>query len=222
VVSPIDTDALRRLLSSGARLLEVLPRADYDEEHLPGAESLPLDELTEEAVAHLDRHAPLVVYGFDHECDRSSRAAHRLEHLGFTDVHDYVPGKVAWLGEGLPGEGRRRPEQRVSAIADPDVPRIPADATIGDAAELLAGADLGVVLTDDGVVLGLLRREVLGLDPKLLVADVLQPGPSTFRPSMTIKELIGYFRSSDENRAIVSTLGGRWIGLIRRQDVLDG
>jgi hypothetical protein len=38
---------------------------------------------------------------------------------------------------------------------------------------------------------------------------------------MTIAELVEYFRKSDERRAIVSTAGGKWLGLIRREDVLD-
>jgi hypothetical protein len=37
---------------------------------------------------------------------------------------------------------------------------------------------------------------------------------------MTIRELVGYFRKSDESRALITTNGGEWIGLIRREDVL--
>lgn len=221
MVKPIDTHALRALLAGGAQLVEVLPRTDYDEEHLPGAQSLPLTAMTAATVAHLDPAAPTVVYCFDYECDLSPRAACRLEQLGFTDVYDYVPGKVAWLGEGLPGEGRKRPEQRVAAIADPDVPLLPAGATVGDARSAMAEGDLAIVLNDDAVVLGVVRRQVLGLPPETPIAEVLQPGPSTFRPSMTIKEMVEYFHRSDESRAIVSTHAGRWIGLIRRADVLD-
>jgi hypothetical protein len=35
----------------------------------------------------------------------SPRAGSRLVSLGFTSVHDYVPGKVDWLAHGLPCEG---------------------------------------------------------------------------------------------------------------------
>lgn len=222
MVTNIDTAALRQLLDGdGAQLLEVLPAAEYRDEHLPGAVNLPLTDMTTETVAELDPAKPTVVYCFDYQCDLSPRAAHRLEQLGFTDVYDYVPGKAAWLGEGLPSEGARRPEQRIGSIADPDVPRVPATATVGEAREVVGDQDVGIVVDADDVVLGVLRPEALDLDATTPVRDVLQPGPSTFRPSMTIKEMVEYFRKSDENRAIVSSLTGQWIGLIRRSDLLD-
>lgn len=223
MVRRVETEELQGLLAAGAQVVEVTPGPGYAEEHLPGAVHIPLGALAEETTSDLDRARPVVVYGFDHECDRSARAASHLEALGFTDVVEYHPGKAAWLGEGLPSEGRRRPEQRVSAIADPDVPLVGAGATVGEAAGVVGDADVGIVVTDapDRTVLGVLRPETFALDPATPVAHVLQPGPSTFRPSMTIGELVTYFLESNESRAIVSTLSGRWIGLIRRGDVID-
>jgi CBS domain containing-hemolysin-like protein len=109
-------------------------------------------------------------------------------------------------------------------VADPAFPRVAGHATVADLGEVFAddAVEVAVVLGDGDVVLGLVRREVLGLPPATPVADVLQPGPSTFRPSLTIEELVDYFRTSDERWAIVTTLGGRWIGMIRREDHLDG
>ena len=63
--TPVDRSELRRLLAAGAQLAEVLPKDEYDEEHLPGALHLPLKSLTAAAVAHLDRHRPIVVYCWD-------------------------------------------------------------------------------------------------------------------------------------------------------------
>lgn len=225
MVTDVDTEALEVLVESGVTLVEVLPTSDFDEERLPGATSIPLAALTADAVAHLEAAAPVVVYGFDYQDDRSARAARLLERLGFTDVYDYGPGKVAWLAKGLPSEGARRPEQRVGSIADPDVVKIPAEATAGDAAVLLDAADragFGIVLDDAGIVLGLLRREATGLDPSTPVRDLVQPAPSTFRPSMSIKEMVEYFHKSDEARALITTLDGQWIGLVRRSDVIRG
>lgn len=220
MVTEVDTAALRPLLGL-VQLVEVLPADDFAQEHLPGATNVPITEIDD---ADLDSSRPTVVYAFDLQDDRAFRAAARLEAKGFADVRVYAAGKVAWLADGLPSEGLRRPEQRVAAIARTEgVPTLAGDASIADAIRALGPDDtVAVVLGSDDVVLGLLRRETLGLAPSTLVADVLQPGPSTFRPSMTIAELVDYFRSSDERWAVVSTLGGKWIGLIRREDVLDG
>lgn len=101
------------------------------------------------------------------------------------------------------------------------MPLVPGGATAEEARDLIGDGDVGVVLNDDRIVLGLLRAEATDVDPAMAVRDLLQPGPSTFRPSMTIKEMVGYFRKSDENRAIITSSTGEWIGMIRRADVLD-
>lgn len=65
---PLDVDrhAVRRLMGEGAQVVEVLPRAEYEQDHLPGALSLPLGELDEpRAAALLDRARAVVVYCFD-------------------------------------------------------------------------------------------------------------------------------------------------------------
>ena len=64
--SRVDLDGLRGLLDRGAQLVEVLPRAEYEELHLPGALHLPLKELdAERAAALLDRGREVVVYCWD-------------------------------------------------------------------------------------------------------------------------------------------------------------
>lgn len=58
-------EQVRRLLNAGAQLVEVLPRAEYEDEHLPGAVNIPLKELDDERVAELERGRPVVVYCYD-------------------------------------------------------------------------------------------------------------------------------------------------------------
>jgi rhodanese-related sulfurtransferase len=64
-VTRIDLKRLQELLADGAQLIEVLPRAEYAEEHLPGAVSLPLKELDATTTSTLDRTRPVVVYCWD-------------------------------------------------------------------------------------------------------------------------------------------------------------
>jgi len=61
----IDYARLRDLLETGAQLVEVLPVAEYAEEHLPGAINIPLKQLDRESAAQLDRRRAVVVYCWD-------------------------------------------------------------------------------------------------------------------------------------------------------------
>ena len=61
----IERNELLVLLEGGAQLVEVLPRDEYDEEHLPGAIYLPLKSLTADAAQVLDPARPVVVYCWD-------------------------------------------------------------------------------------------------------------------------------------------------------------
>jgi rhodanese-related sulfurtransferase len=63
----IDIDEIRPLLDAGAQLVEVLPPAEFEEEHLPGAINIPLKQLTEQATALLDKVRPVIVYCWDYQ-----------------------------------------------------------------------------------------------------------------------------------------------------------
>jgi rhodanese-related sulfurtransferase len=64
-VSTVDLDRIQRLLADGAQLVEVLPREEYEELHLPGAISLPLKELDAESAQQLDLGRDIVAYCWD-------------------------------------------------------------------------------------------------------------------------------------------------------------
>lgn len=63
----VDRDEVQRLLQEGAQLVEVLPRAEFDEEHLPGAINIPLKELNRATAEQLDRDKPVIVYCNDYQ-----------------------------------------------------------------------------------------------------------------------------------------------------------
>ena len=58
---------VRRMVQEGAQLVEVLPRKEYEEEHLPGAINIPLKELDRETTAQLKRDVPVIVYCHDYQ-----------------------------------------------------------------------------------------------------------------------------------------------------------
>jgi rhodanese-related sulfurtransferase len=49
----------------GAQLVEVLPESEYQEDHLPGAISLPLRHIDTRATEVLDRDRAVIVYCWD-------------------------------------------------------------------------------------------------------------------------------------------------------------
>ena len=59
-------EEVRELLDDGARLVEVLPREEYEEEHIAGAINIPLKQLDRETTAGLDPEAPVIVYCHDY------------------------------------------------------------------------------------------------------------------------------------------------------------
>jgi rhodanese-related sulfurtransferase len=61
----IDRNEVQRLLSEGAQLVEVLPREEYEEDHLPGAINLPLRRIETEARDRLDPTRAVIVYCWD-------------------------------------------------------------------------------------------------------------------------------------------------------------
>ena len=61
----IGREELRSLLAREAQLVEVLPRDEYDDEHLPGAINIPLRKIDREARERLDPKRPVIVYCWD-------------------------------------------------------------------------------------------------------------------------------------------------------------
>ncbi len=61
----INRNTLQRLVAELAQLVEVLPPAEYEEEHLPGAISLPLRQLTAETASTLSKSVAVITYCWD-------------------------------------------------------------------------------------------------------------------------------------------------------------
>ena len=61
----IDRDQLQDLVKRGAQLVEVLPAREYEEDHLPGARSMPLSTINRTTAQTLDRSRAVIVYCWD-------------------------------------------------------------------------------------------------------------------------------------------------------------
>jgi len=62
----INRHEVQRLIAEQqAQLIEVLPAAEYADEHLPGAINIPLKELDRETTSRLDETRPVIVHCYD-------------------------------------------------------------------------------------------------------------------------------------------------------------
>jgi CBS domain-containing protein len=69
------------------------------------------------------------------------------------------------------------------------------------------------------VVLGLLRADELGSDPELPVERTMRPGPSTYRPFVSVEEMARTMAERNLENFPVTTSDGKLVGLVRREDV---
>ena len=66
MTTPITSDDVVRLMEEDTQIVDVLPRWEYDEEHLAGAISIPAKRLDRDSVAQLRSDRPVVVYCHDY------------------------------------------------------------------------------------------------------------------------------------------------------------
>jgi len=143
------------------------------------------------------------------------RAAARLELLGFGDLREVRAGKHDWLAAGLPAEGENSAHPRAGDAARKDVPVCAPDDRLGDVDRTMGAV---VVVNADRVVLGLLRRKELAMDPALRVEDAMLNGPSTFRPYVPVKEVAQYMTEHDLESAPITTSDGKLVGALFRDE----
>jgi len=130
-------------------------------------------------------------------------------------------GKQDWMGAGLPTEGTDTERPRLADVVRRDVPTCSLGERLGDVRDraIAAGWDACVVVSQDRVVLGLLRARELRADPDLLVERVMRPGPSTYRPFVSVAEMRRTMIDRNLESSPVTTSDGKLVGLVRRPDV---
>jgi CBS domain-containing protein len=141
--------------------------------------------------------------------------------MGFTEVYDVRTGIQDWMGAGLPTEGSNAERPRLVDVVRRDVPTCVLDELVGHVRDrvIAAGWNACVVTGDDRTVLGLLRTKELESDPKLPVERVMRPGPSTYRPFVSVEEMARIMTERNVENFPVTTSDGRLVGLVRKEDI---
>jgi len=131
-----------------------------------------------------------------------------------------VDGKLDWLAAGLPSEGTNAERPRAGNVARKDVPTCRLDERLGDVRDRVREArwDACVVVNEERVVFGLLRSPELETNLDLGIEGAMRPGPSTFRPFVSIEEMAAFMIEHDLDSSPITTSDGRLVGLLRRQD----
>ena len=125
------------------------------------------------------------------------------------------------MGAGLLTEGTNTQHPRLADVVRRDVPVCSLGERLGEVRDraVAAGWDACVVVNRTGVVLGLLRAGELRADRQLLVEQVMRPGPSTYRPFVSVAEMRRIMIDRNLESSPVTTSDGRLVGLVRKQDV---
>jgi Mg/Co/Ni transporter MgtE len=84
-----------------------------------------------------------------------------------------------------------------------------------------AGWEVCVVVNDERVVFGLLRKGELVKGRDEPVEQIMRPGPSSFRPHVRIEEMALYMTEHDLPSSPITTSDGRLVGILLREDALE-
>jgi rhodanese-related sulfurtransferase len=106
--SPVDLAEVRELVAAGAVLLDARAAELYADGHLPGALSLPLEEMDQQLAAFrqaVPTDAVIITYCSGYGCPDSFDQGVRLLAAGWRDVRVFEGGYPEWRDAGLPVEG---------------------------------------------------------------------------------------------------------------------
>jgi rhodanese-related sulfurtransferase len=84
-------------------ILDVRDRMTYNEGHIMGSMSMPMDELVDRATPSLAKSRDIYVYGSNDQ--ETNQAAQALRSAGFEHVSALKGGLAAWKAVGGPTEG---------------------------------------------------------------------------------------------------------------------
>jgi rhodanese-related sulfurtransferase len=103
-IRTISADEVKDKLDRGEpiRLVNALPRWEFDRAHIPGSERF--DSL-DAALESLIPDDEIVVYCTDPPCHASQKLYKDLVERGYTGVRRFEGGLVEWAAKGYPLEG---------------------------------------------------------------------------------------------------------------------
>ena len=83
-----------------------------------------------------------------------------------------------------------------------------------------SGLEVAAVVDAERILLGLLRAKQLDLDPDLPVERAMRPGPSTFRPYVSMKEMADFMVEHSLDSSPITTSDGKLVGVLQKSDAI--
>ena len=84
-------------------IIDIRDRAAFNNSHITGATSFPMDELVNRALNNFELERDIYVYGATEK--ETGLAVNRLRGAGYENVAQLVGGLKAWKAAGYPVEG---------------------------------------------------------------------------------------------------------------------
>jgi rhodanese-related sulfurtransferase len=103
----IELEEARRVVESGASVIDARRKIEYDGGHIPGAilfDYYDMGTYRDSVLPRLSNEREIMVYCSEMGCDDSELLAKELYLLGFTKLLVFKGGFAEWSGAGLPVE----------------------------------------------------------------------------------------------------------------------
>ena len=126
-----------------------------------------------------------------------------------------------WLAHNLPTEGSLADAPTAGTLLRTDAvtaqPNEPLEAIHARVQASRYG--FALVLSDDGTLLGRLRRSALEDNPSGTAEQVMEPGPVTIRPHEPLDRIATRLREHSLTTQLVTDPEGHLLGLVHRDDI---
>jgi CBS domain-containing protein len=116
--------------------------------------------------------------------------------------------------------GARQPPRPPADLLRKDPPTCLLADRLGAVRDRLREAawDLCIVVGEDSTVLGRLRLEAFPASPEESVEAVMESGPTTIRPDVSVASLLPRLRQKNVHDVVVTTSDGRLLGVLYLED----
>ena len=131
-----------------------------------------------------------------------------------------MAGKRDWFAFGLPMEGKFAVYLKAMDVVRQDVQTCSLKELVRDVYQRCQAADwkVCIVVNEANVVLGRLRGDAWKSGPNTLVEEVMENGPTTFRPDNFLEPLVKRMQEKKVGSVIITNADGVLIGILKRKE----